>query len=399
MTRSRPIAVLAFAACAMAPASGSAQSRPTPPINVERGVQAPAVISPEILPDHRVTFRVGAPKATSVTIDGEFVRQANAVEVPPGDMSEGPRPAVAMVKGADGVWTGTTSTPIRPGAYRYYFVVDGMVTLDPRNTMMSPQRASQNSLLVVPGDFSEHRAVPHGFAARTAFPLDDAGRRRSAPDHLHAPGYEKDAANYPVLYLMHGGGDSETSWSTAGRMNDILDNLIAEGRAKPMIVVMPGGYTPDAGQVMTSDPGKDPFVRELTADIIPFVESHFRALADPDNRAMAGLSMGGVQTLNTSLSNLGTFRYVGIFGSGWFLQPDRQWFYDHKQDVIARLNAELKLFWWGWGHTDFARPGALEITDYFKSKGVRLTTRETPGGYDWRNWRDNLHEFAPLLFR
>ncbi|MEG3151069.1 alpha/beta hydrolase-fold protein [Sphingomonas sp. ZT3P38] len=399
MRRSRPVAALALAACAMAPASASAQSRPTPPITVERGVQAPAVMSPEILPDRRVTFRVGAPQATSVTIDGEFFRQANAVEVPPGDMSEGPRPAVTMAKGADGVWTGTTSTPIRPGAYRYYFVVDGMVTLDPRNTMMSPQRASQNSLLVVPGDFSEHRAVPHGSLLEQHFLSTTLGGVDRRLIIYTPPGYEKGAGNYPVLYLMHGGGDSETSWSTAGRMNDILDNLIAEGRAKPMIVVMPGGYTPDAGQVMTSDPGKDPFVREMTADIIPFVERHFRALADPDNRAMAGLSMGGVQTLNTSLSNLGTFRYVGIFGSGWFLQPDRQWFYDHKQDVIGRLNSELKLFWWGWGYTDFARPGALEITDYFRSKGVRLTTRETPGGHDWRNWRDNLHEFAPLLFR
>jgi enterochelin esterase family protein len=114
---------------------------------------------------------------------------------------------------------------------------------------------------------------------------------------------------------------------------------------------------------------------------------------------MAGLSMGGIQTLNTSLSNLGTFRYVGVFGSGWFRQEDRQWFYDNKQDVVARLNRELKLFWWGWGYTDFARPGAMEITDHLKSKGVKLFTRETPGGHDWRNWRDNLHEFAPLLFR
>ena len=198
---------------------------------------------------------------------------------------------------------------------------------------------------------------------------------------------------------MHGGGDSETSWITAGRANEIIDNLIAAGKAKPMIVVMPAGYTPDAGQVMTSDPTKEPFVKEMMTDIIPFVEKNFRVIATPEKRAMAGLSMGGIQTLNTSLSNLGTFRYVGVFGSGWFQQQDRQWFYDHKQDVIARLNHELKLFWWGWGATDFARPGAIEITDYLKGKGVSLQTRETPGGHDWRNWRDNLHISASMLFQ
>lgn len=161
---------------------------------------------------------------------------------------------------------------------------------------------------------------------------------------------------------------------------------------------MPGGYTPSTAQVMTSDPSKEPFVREMMDEVIPFVESHFRVIADQDHRAMAGLSMGGIQTLNTSLSHLDQFRYVGIFGSGWFRQEDRQWFYDNRKDEIARLNDELDVFWWGWGYTDFARPGAMEITDYLRSQGVELTTSETPGGHDWRNWRDNLHEFAPLLF-
>lgn len=387
------------AAMALAPACGHAQSRPTPPINVERGVQAAEVLSPEILPDGRVTFRIGARDARTVVLGGEFVTQGNAVPIPQGDMSEGPKPAVSMAKGADGVWTGTTATPIRPGAYRYFFIVDGVVTLDPRNTVMSPQRASQNSLLVVPGDYSEHRMVPHGSVLEQHFVSSTLGGIDRRLIIYTPPGYEKGNGSYPVLYLMHGGGDSETSWTTAGRANEILDNLIAAGRAKPMIVVMPGGYTPDAGQVMTSDPSREPFVREMIDDIIPFVEANFRTISDPEHRAMAGLSMGGIQTLNTSLSNLGTFRYVGVFGSGWFRQEDRQWFYDNRQNTIARLNKDLKLFWWGWGYTDFARPGAMEITDYFKSKGVNLITRETPGGHDWRNWRDNLHEFAPLLFR
>lgn len=391
---------LLISAALSLPAALHAQSRPNPPIVVDRGVEPAAVLSPEVLPDHRVTFRIGAPNAESVSVDGEFIRQANAIAIPPGDRTAGPTPQITMVKDKDGVWTGTTTTPIRSGAYRYYFVVDGAVTLDPRNTAMSPQRASQNSLLTVPGDFAEYRQpLPHGSVSErhfTSTTLNGADRRLVV---YTPPGYEKGAGSYPVLYLMHGGGDSETSWTTAGQANNILDNLLAEGKIKPMIVVMPAGYTPHAGQVMTSDPDKEPFVKEMTADIIPFIEQNYRTIADPEHRAMAGLSMGGIQTLNTSLSNLGAFRYVGIFSSGWFRQADRQWFYDHKQDTISRLNKELKLFWWGWGYTDFARPGAMEITDYFKTKGVKLTTVESAGGHDWRNWREYLNAFAPLLFR
>lgn len=399
MTSQRQRLLLSAALCLL-PAALHAQSRPTPPISVDRGVEPAAVLSPEVLPDHRVTFRIGAPNAKSVSVDGEFIRQANAIAIPPGDRTAGPTPQITMVKDKDGVWTGTTTTPIRSGVYRYYFVVDGAVTLDPRNTAMSPQRASQNSLLTVPGDFAEYRqSLPHGSVSErhfTSTTLNGADRRLVV---YTPPGYDKGAGSYPVLYLMHGGGDSETSWITAGQANNILDNLLAEGKIKPMIVVMPAGYTPHAGQVMTSDPDKEPFVKEMTADIIPFIEQNYRTIADPEHRAMAGLSMGGIQTLNTSLSNLGTFRYVGIFSSGWFRQDDRQWFYDHKQDTIARLNKELKLFWWGWGYTDFARPGAMEITDYFKTKGVKLTTVESAGGHDWRNWREYLNAFAPLLFR
>jgi enterochelin esterase family protein len=388
------------AASAALPTVAMPQSRPTPPIVVNRGVQAAEVMSPEVLPDRRVTFRIGAPNAKTVTLGSEFITQANAVMGPPGDMTAGPTPVVNFVKGTDGVWTGTTTEPIRPGAYRYFFIVDGVVTLDPRNTEMSPQHASQNSLLIVPGDFSERRNVPHGSVIEQRFVSSTLGGIDRRLMIYTPPGYDKGKGTYPVLYLMHGRGDSETSWLTAGRANDIMDNLIAEGKAKPMILVMPAGWTPNAYQVMTSDPSKEPFVREMMADIIPFVQRNFRTIETPEGRAMAGLSMGGVQTLNTSIvGNLGTFRYVGIFSSGWFVQGDRQFFYDHDQAIIARMNKELKLFWWGWGHTDFAAPGAIELTDYLKSKGVKLTTTESPGGHDWRNWRLYLSEFAPLLFR
>ena len=387
----------------LAATTSAAQSKPSPPIVVDRGVQAPAVTSPEILPDGRVTFRLGAPSAQSVVLGGEFVTQANAIAVPPGDKTAGPRPEVTFTKGADGTWEGTTTRPIRPGAYRYFFVIDGAtVVLDPRNVRTSPQRSNQNSLLVVPGDFSEHRTVPHGSVLSQAFISQTLGGVERPVTIYTPPGYENDRRSYPVLYLMHGGGDHETSWVTNARMNDILDNLIAEGKARPMIVVMPMGQTPVNGQlaqVMTSDPSKEPFVRDMMDDIIPWIDRTFRTIPNGANRAMAGLSMGGIQTLNTALNHLDAFDYVGVFGSGWFTQADRQWFYDNKKDVIAKLNRELTVFDWSWGAVDFAKPGAVEITDYLKSQGVKLTTTENQGGHDWRTWRNDLHRFAQLIFR
>jgi len=252
--------------------------------------------------------------------------------------------------------------------------------------------------LIVPGDFSERRKVPHGSVLSQAFISSTLNGAERPVTVYTPPGYEKDSKSYPVLYLMHGAGDHETSWVTNARMNDILDNLIAEGKAKPMVVVMPQGRTPTA-QVMTSDPSKEPFVKEMMTDIIPWVEKTFRTVPNGDSRAMAGLSMGGIQTLNTALNNLNAFHYVGVFGSGWFNQADRQWFYDNKKDVIGSLNKQLKVFDWGWGAVDFAKPGAVEITEYLKSQGVKLTTTEHQGGHDWRTWREDLHRFAQLLFK
>jgi enterochelin esterase family protein len=394
----RRIAFLTAITVPLLPAVNAGQSRPTPPITLDRGVQAPAVKSPEILADGRVTFRVGAPNAQSVVLGGELVTQANAVAVPSGDMTAGPRPEVTFTKGANGVWEGTTTQKIRPGAYRYFFVIDGAVVLDPRNVDVSPQRSNQNSLLVVPGDFSERRRVPHGSVLSQSFIASTLGGIEIPVTIYTPPGYEKDNKSYPVLYLMHGGGDHETSWVTNARMNDIVDNLIAEGKAKPMIVVMPMGQAPTA-QAMTSDPAREPFVKEMMTDILPWIDRTFRTIPNADNRAMAGLSMGGIQTLNTALNNLGSFHYVGVFGSGWFNQADRQWFYDNRKDVIASLNKQLKVFDWGWGAVDLARPGAVEITDYFKSQGVKLTTTEHQGGHDWRTWREDLHRFAQMIFR
>jgi len=252
---------------------------------------------------------------------------------------------------------------------------------------------------VIPGDFSETRDVPHGAVSQVRYVASSLNNARREMYIYTPPGYEKGAGTYPVLYLIHGGGDTAISWSTVGRANDILDNLIAEQKAKPMIVVMPSGWTPSGGQVMTSDATKDPFNTEMLKDIIPFVETHYRVKPTPESRALSGLSMGGIQTLNTGLHNLGTFRYIAVMSSGWISEEDRQFFYRTEAAKIPTYNSKLKLFWWGWGQTDIARENGLKVIEQFKKEGVKIETMETPGGHEWANWRIYLHEVAPKLFR
>jgi enterochelin esterase family protein len=304
-----------------------------------------------------------------------------------------------MTKGADGIWSGTTIRRIKPGAWRYLFNVDGVTTVDSRNVNVSPSQTQVQSILYVPGDFSETRDVPHGSVSSVRYVAASLANARREMCVYTPPGYEKSTMSYPVLYLIHGGGDTAISWSTVGRANDILDNLIAEKKASPMIIVMPSGWTPSGGQVMTSDAAKDPFTKEMIEDIIPFVQSRYRALASPENRALSGLSMGGIQTLNIGLHHLGTFRYVAVMSSGWISEEDRQFFYRNEAAQIANYNAQLRLFWWGWGQTDIARANGLAVIDKFKSEGVKIETLETPGGHEWANWRLYLHEVAPKLFR
>jgi len=364
------------------------------------GRGGPAIVSPQTEPDGRVTFRISAPQATTVTvggdINGSLVPDATAPAQPSG---RGGPPAVTMVKGENGVWAGTTSRAVKPGAWRYTFTVDGVTTVDARNVNVSPSQTQVQSILYVQGDFSETRNVPHGAVATVRYVASALGNAQREMVVYTPPGYEKSTSSYPVLYLIHGGGDTAVSWSTVGRASNILDNLLAEKAARPMIVVMPSGWTPSGGQVMTSDATKDPFNDEMMKDIIPFIQATYRTLATPENRALSGLSMGGIQTLNTGLHNLGTFRYIAVMSSGWISEQDRNVFYTAEAAKIPKYNSELKLFWWGWGQTDIARANGLAVIEKFKSQGVKIETMETPGGHEWANWRLYLHEIAPKLFK
>ena len=389
-----------------APAAPQAPATPGPGRGGGRG--GPAVVSPQIETDGRVTFRVLAPNATTVTVGGDI----NGSLIPdpgapppepaapgaPGGRGGSP-PAVTMTKGETGIWSGTTLRRVKPGAWRYTFSIDGATVVDSRNVNVSPNQTQVQSVLYVPGDFSETRDVPHGTVGLVRYVAKTLGNARREMYVYTPPGYEKGTGRLPVLYLIHGGGDTAISWPTVGRANYILDNLLAEKKAVPMIVVMPSGWTPSGGQVMTADATKDPFNDELLKDIIPFVEANYRTLGTPDARALSGLSMGGIQTLNIGLHNLGTFRYLAVMSSGWTTEQDREFFYKAEAEKIPKYNAALKLFWWGWGETDIARSNGLAVIDKFKAQGVRIETRETPGGHTWENWRLYLYEVGPKLFR
>ncbi len=381
----RLLLALTFAvpAVAQTPATASPPPQRQPP--------AP---SPQLLPDGKVTFRLLAPKATSVELAGDIYQG-----LPRTGTTLAPPSSIPMSKGPDGVWTGTSVAGFLPGAWRYHFRVDGMDVPDPRNVLSSPFQHGTESLLVTPGDFSETHAVPHGAVARIEYNASTlAGAAREMYIYT-PPGYEKGSSAYPVFYLIHGGGETDSSWSTVGRTGDVLDNLIAAGKAQPMIIVMPAGWTPSGPQVMTADATKDPFNNELMQDILPFVESHYRTRADADHRALGGLSMGGIQTLNIGLHNLGTFRSLVVMSSGWF-PADRDAFFNGTDAArMPQYNTQLKLFWWGWGQTDIARDNALACIARFKAAGVHVETEETADGHEWKNWRLYLSQVAPILFR
>ena len=417
MQRSRALLAISFGVCcsliagaqappAQPPAAPTSQAPAAPAPGRGRG--GPAVVSPQIEADGRVTFRVLAPNATAVTvggdINGSLVPDPGAPPAQPAAPGApggrgGGTPAVTMTKGENGIWSGTTVRPVKPGAWRYTFNVDGMTAIDTRNVNVSPSQTQVQSVLYAPGDFSETRDVPHGTVSLIRYVAKTLGNARREMYVYTPPGYQAGTGRLPVLYLIHGGGDTAISWSTVGRANDILDNLLAEKKAVPMIVVMPSGWTPSGGQVMTADATRDPFNDELLKDIIPFVEANYRTMSTADARALSGLSMGGIQTLNIGLHNLGTFRYLAVMSSGWTTEQDREFFYKAEAAKIPKYNSALKLFWWGWGETDIARANGLAVIDRFKSQGVRIETRETPGGHTWENWRLYLSEVAPKLFR
>ena len=362
----------------------------------------PAVVSPEVQSDRRVTFRILAPKAESVKL--------NAGDIPSANAGGG-----VLTKGENGVWEITTS-PLDAGAYRYTFNVDGLTVVDPRSPAISESNNNVWSIVIVPGsNFMDTREVPHGAVAAITYHSSSLNRMRRM--HIYTPpGYEAGRDKYPVFYLLHGSSDSDDSWSSVGRAGFILDNLIADKKAKPMVVVMPAGHTRPMGPRVPGASGQsatDEFVADLTTSIIPYVEKNYRVLTDRQSRAIAGLSMGGSQTLNAALPRLDKFAYIGVFSSGLFnaggmraggaapAQPPAPSFEEaHKAELDnAAWKKGLKLLWFATGKEDRLIASTKNTVEMLEKHGFKPVFIETPGGHTWLNWRNYMNEFVPQLFK
>lgn len=358
-----------------------------------RGPFGPVVKSPEVSADRKITFRILAAKAESVRLNA-------------GDI-QGLGQNTTLTKGTNDVWEITVG-PVASGSYRYSFNVDGLTVIDPRNPLTSESNANTWSLLHVPGsEFQDTRDVPHGAVAEVTYYSKVLGRFRRL--HVYTPaGYASGKGRFPIFYLLHGASDSDNSWSTIGRSGFILDNLIAEGKAVPMIVVMPAGHT-QLGFGPRDRNAPDPFLQEFQDDIMPFVEARYRVKADRKNRAMAGLSMGGGQTLNIGFKSLEKFGYLGVFSSGVFgivprpgVEPRQgpSWEEQNKAALDdAKLKKGLKLVWFGTGKDDFLLETSRATVAMLKKHQFDVVYHETEGGHTWLVWRDYLRDFAPLLFR
>lgn len=388
------------------------------------GGRGPQVISPEVLTDHRVTFRILAPNAQAVTLNAGDIQATawGAASAPAPAAPGGGRGGRPLTKGENGIWELTTSDPVIPGAYRYVFNVDGVTTMDPRNTSISESNAQNWSMFFVPGDgFMETKDVPHGAVASVTYRSKTLDKFRRM--HVYTPpGYETSNRKYPVFYLLHGAGDCDDSWTSVGRASFILDNLIAEGKAKPMVIVMPAGHTTQAmnfgGRGGGAPTGRllfdDDFVKDFVNDIMPYAESHYRIQADRAHRAIAGLSMGGGHTLYIAIPHLDKFAYVGVFSSGLFgiagggragapapegPNPVVAWEEQNKANLDnAALKKDLKLFWFSTGKDDGLITTSKATVELLKKHGFNATFEESPGAHTWINWRNYLDEFACKLF-
>jgi len=411
--RVRLFAAAASIACA---AGMSLTAQQPAPAGAPAQAARPAPLrSPDIHPDRTVTFRLMAPKAADVMVNGSWDNGAN----------------IKMTRDDAGVWS-TTVGPLAPQLWGYWFSVDGVRALDPNNAETQRDGARYENLLMISGQESEwwdFKDVAHGTVQAVWYPsptLKLASRRMMV---YTPPGYETSTQKYPVLYLLHGGGGDEDAWLTMGRAHIIMDNLIAAGKARPMIVVMPNGnatqtvsqgygYGPTPAPQSVQAPAPPPvqaaqggpgagrgrggapqpyagsYPESLVKDVIPFVEKRFRVLAAKDDRAIAGLSMGGGHTIAATNNNPGTFAYIGVFSSG--PQAVDEVFQKQLDAVKA---GGVKFYWLGAGTTDMARERTVTLSELVKKDGFNTTYREIPGRHYWFLWRDFLVHYAQVAFR
>lgn len=372
--------------------------------------RAQNIISPEIHEDNSVTFRLYAPNAKAVQVTGDFLPTVK-METPMGQM-DGPGKA-DLTKGENGVWELKTQA-LGPELYNYSFIVDGFTTTDPSNPFLIRDVASATNIFIVGGghaDLFKVNDIPHGTVARRWYDSPGLGMDRRITVYT-PPGYEKSSETYPVLYLLHGAGGDEEAWIALGRTAQIMDNLIAQGKAKPMIVVMPNGNVIQDGAPGEGNKNfyKPQFMIPKTmdgtyegafSDIIKFVESNYRVKANKANRAIAGLSMGGYHTLHISRYYPNTFDYMGLFSAAIMPREDAtgKVYSNFDETLKAQMDNGYKLYWIAIGKTDFLYKANQEYLEKLKGMGMPHEYVESEGGHIWRNWRVYLTQFAPRLFQ
>jgi enterochelin esterase-like enzyme len=366
------------------------------------------IISPEILPDNKVTFRLLAPRADTVKLVCDWIQGAGS--------------RINMSKDNAGLWS-VTLDPLPQEVYGYTFNLDGVTVLDPSNPFIKRDVRNNTSILLVPGgetDFYSVKEVPHGTLSKVWYesPTLKLNRRM----YVYTPAGYEDSKNikYPVLYLLHGSGGDEDAWTQLGRAPNIMDNLIALGKTKPMIVVMTNGNatqqaemgyappiaapavsppvapaaTPGTAGARSGNPNAGRFEESLVKDVIPYIESHYRVLTDKDNRAVAGLSMGGGHTQNVTLKYPDMFAYIGVFSMGIRTVND-----DLENQFKVLKSKNPTLYYVAVGNKDQLLPATQNLVAILKKNGFNYIYNETSGWHSWSNWRIYLSDFTPRLFK
>ncbi len=353
------------------------------------------ITSPEIHPDNSVTFRLHAPKAVKVQVIGDFL------------------PGIAELKEINGIWEYTTG-PLAPELYSYSFVVDGLTVRDPSNVYMNRDVATVTNIFIIGGgraDLYKVNDVPHGTVSRVWYNSPTLGMDRRMTIYTPA-GYEDSKMKYPVFYLLHGMGGDEEAWIALGRTAQILDNLIAQGKAEPMIVVMTNGNASQEAAPGESSLGHvNPNMRHPKTmegsfetsfpDVINYVDKHYRTIRKKSGRAIAGLSMGGYHSMHISKQYPDTFDYVGLFSAAARNGNAEQSavYQDFEDKLKIQFEKKPALYWIAIGKTDFLYEENVKFRKLLDDKGYEYKYYESEDGHIWRNWRIYLTEFAPMLFK
>ena len=365
------------------------------------------VVSPEIHDNNTVSFRFKAPKAVRVQLTGDFLPvQKNAKFEAPG--------IVDLKEGQEGVWEYTTPEPLKPELYSYSFIVDGLRMNDPANVYLIRDVSTLTNVFIIGGDradFYKVNPVPHGTVSRIWYDSPALGLERRMT--VYTPvGYETSGKRYPVLYLLHGMGGDEEAWISLGRTAQILDNLIAQGKARPMIVVMPNGNASQEAAPGESSRGMVPPTMQLPKtmegsyeqafpEIVKFIDKNYRTIKSKSGRAIAGLSMGGFHSLHISKQYPDMFNYIGLFSAA--IMPNKEVSSPIYENMEGKLKVQFDknpaLYWIAIGKTDFLYKANEEYRKLLDEKGYKYTYYESDEGHIWKNWRIYLTEFVPMLFR